>query len=56
MPYLRSATAFAFLATLLTFAGPAFAANKEDNLGPFNVTILEGGEGLTRKLSPDTHR
>jgi len=27
---------------------------RDDNSGPYNVTILEGGEGLTRKLEPGT--
>ena len=27
---------------------------RDDNSGPYNVTILEGGEGLTRKLAPGT--
>jgi len=29
-------------------------AVRDDNSGPYNVTILEGGEGLTRKLEPGT--
>ena len=27
---------------------------RDDHSGPYNVTILEGGEGLTRKLQPGT--
>jgi len=27
---------------------------RDDHSGPYNVTILEGGEGLTRKLEPGT--
>ena len=27
---------------------------RDDHSGPYNVTILEGGEGLTRKLAPGT--
>ena len=29
-------------------------AGRDDHSGPYNVTILEGGEGLTRKLEPGT--
>ncbi len=27
---------------------------RDDHTGPYNVTILEGGEGFTRKLEPGT--
>jgi Exo-beta-D-glucosaminidase Ig-fold domain/Concanavalin A-like lectin/glucanases superfamily/Glycosyl hydrolases family 2/Glycosyl hydrolases family 2, TIM barrel domain/Glycosyl hydrolases family 2, sugar binding domain len=42
-----------FLALLATGA-VAQSANRDDNSGPYNVTILEGGEGLTRALSSAT--
>jgi hypothetical protein len=32
----------------------AQVALRDDNSGPYNVTTLEGGEGLTRKLEPGT--
>src|SRR6188768_166118 len=45
----------------LTILLALFSANtfaqvplRDDNSGPYNVTILEGGEGLTRKLEPGT--
>lgn len=41
------------LTILLAFgAQPAPAATSEHAPGPYNVRILEGGEGLTRKLDP----
>jgi hypothetical protein len=54
MPYVRSTILFSSLASLLTCAAPLRAADGEQNWGPFNVTILEGGEGLSRKLPPDS--
>jgi hypothetical protein len=39
-------------------AAPSFAQHTRqpanDHSGPYNVTILEGGEGLARKLDPDS--
>jgi len=52
MPYLRSLVVSALF--LMLFAVPAPAANREDHSGPYNVRVLEGGEGLSRKLSPET--
>lgn len=54
MQHLRSVTAFAFFTMLSAFAVSAFAVDREDNSGPYNLTILEGGEGLSRKISPET--
>jgi len=54
MSYLRSVTAFGFLTMLCASVLPSTAANKDDNSGPYNVTILEGGEGLSRKLTSDS--
>ncbi|HEU4691621.1 MAG TPA: hypothetical protein VFS23_24830, partial [Vicinamibacterales bacterium] len=54
MPYLHSVPALALFSILFAFAVPANAANRDDNSGPYNVRILEGGEGLSRKLSPET--
>src|SRR5688572_5582955 len=54
MPYLHSVPALALFYILFAFAVPANAANRDDNSGPYNVRILEGGEGLSRKLSPET--
>ena len=47
---------FARLSVLLTIlcATSAHAQSAADNSGPYNVTILEGGEGLTRKLTEQT--
>src|SRR5690349_14271038 len=45
----------AFIATIaapLSAQTPAQSAS--DASGPYNVTILEGGEGLARKLTPQT--
>src|SRR5688572_5349499 len=53
MPYLRSVAACGLFAMLLAFSVAAAAASpEEENTGPYNVTILEGGEGLSRKLPP----
>ena len=48
-------------APLTIVAGAAFSQRVSPrfrcatiNSGPYNVTILEGGEGLTRKLAPGT--
>jgi hypothetical protein len=38
---------------MLAFLTPVLAAEGQRNSGPYNVLILEGGEGLSRKLSPD---
>ena len=51
------AQVFAPLTILLAlFSASALAQVqlRDDNSGPYNVTILEGGEGLTRKLEPGT--
>jgi hypothetical protein len=42
----------ASLATGVSAQWPESAAIRDDHSGPYNVTILEGGEGLTRPLSP----
>jgi hypothetical protein len=42
------------LAALLSAGAFAQVPLRDDNSGPYNVPILEGGEGLTRKLEPGT--
>ena len=42
------------LLTILCASGFAWAQSVADNSGPYNLTILEGGEGLTRNLPPGT--
>jgi len=54
MPYLHSVPALALFLVLFAFADPVHAANRDDNSGPYNVKILEGGEGLSRKLAPES--
>ncbi len=44
-------SALTILCSLVTIAN-AQTALREDHSGPYNVTILEGGEGLTRPLTP----
>jgi hypothetical protein len=51
MPHLRVAIVRACVCALfLVSAVPISAA---DNSGPYNLTILEGGEGVSRNLPPD---
>jgi hypothetical protein len=47
-----SAHLAARLTIFLAMLGPAFSQVplRDDNSGPYNVTILEGGEGITRPL------
>ena len=47
-------TSLTILAALLSAGAFAQVPLRDDNSGPYNVTILEGGEGLTRKLEPGT--
>lgn len=54
MPRLRTAIVFVLLNVYVASAFPIFAANSDNNSGPYNVTILEGGEGLSRKLATDS--
>lgn len=42
------------LFALLSVSALAQVPLRDDHSGPYNVTILEGGEGLTRKLEPGT--
>src|SRR6187200_1353415 len=42
------------LLALLSVSAVSQVPLRDDNSGPYNVTILEGGEGLTRKLEPGT--
>jgi len=42
------------LLALLTVSAHSQVPLRDDHSGPYNVTILEGGEGLTRKLEPGT--
>jgi beta-galactosidase/beta-glucuronidase len=46
----------ASLTIFLAMLGPAVSQVplRDDNSGPYNVTILEGGEGITRRLAPGT--
>jgi hypothetical protein len=39
---------------LQSYDASAQVAIRDDHSGPYNVTILEGGEGLARKLEPGT--
>ena len=51
------ATARASLTILIALVSASASAQvplRDDHSGPYNVTILEGGEGLTRKLEPGT--
>jgi len=51
MPRLRTVTSFVIaVGVYVASASSIFAADDETNSGPYNVTILEGGEGLSRKL------
>src|SRR5690554_5646073 len=54
MPNFHSMPALALLTLLFALVVPAHTANRDDNSGPYNLRILEGGEGLSRKLSPET--
>ncbi len=55
MPRLRTVIVFLLVLFVCLASTPAaLASSRQDNLGPYNLTILEGGEGLSRKLSPDT--
>ena len=42
------------LLALLSVSAVSQVPVRDDHSGPYNVTILEGGEGLTRKLAPGT--
>ena len=42
------------LLALVSLSAAAQVPLRDDHSGPYNVTILEGGEGLTRKLEPGT--
>ena len=42
------------LLALLSTSALSQVPLRDDHSGPYNVTILEGGEGLTRKLEPGT--
>src|SRR5438128_9779808 len=50
----RSCTPLTILLALLSVSAVSQVPLRDDNSGPYNVTILEGGEGLTRKLAPGT--
>lgn len=50
----RSSAQLTILLALVSNSALAQVAIRDDNSGPYNVTILEGGEGLTRKLAPST--
>ena len=41
------------LTTLVVSANISSAAQPADNTGPYNLTFLEGGIGLTRPLATD---
>ena len=47
-------TSLTILLALLSVGAFAQVPLRDDNSGPYNLTILEGGEGLTRKLEPGT--
>ena len=50
----RVCASLTILFALHSLSAPAQVAVRDDHSGPYNVTILEGGEGLTRKLEPGT--
>ena len=50
----QSCTPLTILLALLSAGAFAQVPLRDDHSGPYNVTILEGGEGLTRKLEPGT--
>jgi len=53
--YIASAVAqLTIVLALIANGALAQVPLRDDNSGPYNVTILEGGEGLTRKLAPGT--
>ncbi len=55
MPHLRNVIAFVSVVSFcLALTQSGLAADRKEKLGPYNVTILEGGEGLSRKLAADT--
>ncbi len=52
--FARAIAQLTMLCAVQTLASGALAADRNDHSGPYNVTILEGGEGLTRQLEPGT--
>ena len=50
----RVSAALTILLALVSVSATAQVPLRDDNSGPYNVTILEGGEGLTRDLQPGT--
>ena len=48
----ESCTPLTILLALHSAGAFAQVSLRDDHSGPHNVTILEGGEGLTRKLEP----
>jgi hypothetical protein len=52
--FARISASLTIWCSLLVADAGAQTALRDDHSGPYNVTILEGGEGLTRKLAPDT--
>lgn len=57
MPRLRTViVSLLVLFVCLASTPAALAASRQDNLGPYNLTILEGGEDFHENSLPTLHR